>query len=263
METDEDHLRTSEMIDNLCAIGGKCVRKRCWILLAGALLMLSGCTAASEAAVGREGTPQAAETTETDIHQTDETGRNAAKVDDNKVLIAYFTWADNTVVNNPESVDVDATTSASVLAPGNTALLAGWIQEAVGGDLFSIQVEEPYSSDYDACLERANGEKAAKARPGLSSHVENMEDYDTIILGFPNWWYTCPMAVFSFIEEYDLSGKNIIPFCTHGTAGLATTIRDLTAELPDSTILEPIGIYREDVAESRDTIQDWIKGQIN
>lgn len=71
------------------------------------------------------------------------------------------------------------------------------------------------------------------------------------------------MAVFSFIEEYDLSGKTIIPFCTHGTAGLATTIRDLTSELPDSTILEPIGIYREDVAESRDTIQNWIKGQIN
>lgn len=124
-------------------------------------------------------------------------------MDDDKVLIAYFTWADNTVVNDPGSVDVDVTTSASVLAPGNTALLAGWIQEAVGGDLFSIQVEEPYSSDYDACLEQANDEKAAKARPGLSSHVENMEDYDTIILGFPNWWYTCPMAVFSLIEEYD------------------------------------------------------------
>ena len=98
------------------------------------------------------------------------------------ILIAYFTWAENTYVEDPEAVDVDATTSASVLPPGNAAKMAGWIQEEVGGDLFSIVVTEPYSSDYDKCLDRAAEEKADNARPELLYHVENMEDYDIVFL---------------------------------------------------------------------------------
>ncbi len=139
-----------------------------------------------------------------------------------RILIAYFTWADNTVVEDPDSVDVDATTSASVLAPGNAAKIAAWIEERTGGDLFSIIVTEPY-------------------------------------LGFPNWWYTVPMAIHSFLEEYDFSGKTVIPFVTHGTGGLASTIQDIEADLPDSVeILEPIGIYRPDVDESQSEVNEWL-----
>ena len=177
------------------------------------------------------------------------------------ILIAYFTWADNTVVENPSSVDVDATTSASVLAPGNAAKLASWIQQEVGGDLHSIVVEEPYSSDYDECLDRAADEKAENARPALASHVDNMEDYDIVFLGFPNWWYTLPMPVLTFVEEYDWSGKTVVPFVTHGTGGLSGTIRDLTAALPeDVTILDPIGVYRPEVDASQSAVQAWIAG---
>lgn len=177
------------------------------------------------------------------------------------ILIAYFTWADNTAVEDPSGVDVDATTSASVLVPGNTAKLAAWIQEAVGGDLHSIVVEEPYSSDYDECLDRAAEEKADNARPALTTHVENMEDYDIVFLGFPNWWYTLPMPVLTFVEEYDWSGKTVVPFVTHGTGGLSSTIRDLTAALPeDTTILEPIGVYRPEVDTSQGAVQDWLAG---
>lgn len=177
------------------------------------------------------------------------------------ILIAYFTWADNTVVEDPSSVDVDATTSASVLAPGNAAKLASWIQQEVGGDLHSIVVEEPYSSDYDECLDRAADEKAENARPALASHVDNMEDYDIVFLGFPNWWYTLPMPVLTFVEEYDWSGKTVVPFVTHGTGGLSSTIRDLTAALPeDVTILEPIGVYRPEVDASQSAVQEWIAG---
>ena len=178
-----------------------------------------------------------------------------------KILIAYFTWADNTQVDNPEGVDTDASTSASVLAPGNAAMMAQWIQEEVGGDLFSIQVKEPYSSDYDECLNRAADEKAEDARPELKTQVENIDSYDTIFLGFPNWWYTIPMAVHSFIDSYDLGGKTIIPFVTHGTGGLANCITDLKDALPNSAnVLEPIGIYRDDVASGQSTIQEWIQG---
>lgn len=178
-----------------------------------------------------------------------------------RILIAYFTWADNTVVEDPSAVDVDATTSASVLAPGNAAKIADWIQQEVGGDLFSIVVEDPYSSDYDECLDRAADEKADNARPALVNHVSNMEEYDIVFIGFPNWWYTLPMPVLSFVDEYDFSGKTIIPFCTHGTGGLSSTIRDLTAALPDDvTILDAIGIYRPDVDSSRPAVREWIEG---
>lgn len=103
------------------------------------------------------------------------------------ILIAYFTWAENTQVENPDEVDVDASTSASLLPPGNAAKIAGWIQQHTGGDLFSIVVAELYSSDYDECLDRAADEKAENARPKLKDHVENMDAYDVVFLGFPNW----------------------------------------------------------------------------
>ena len=178
-----------------------------------------------------------------------------------KILIAYFTWAENTQVENPEEVDVDATTSASVLLPGNTAKMAGWIQQKVGGDLFSIVVSELYSSDYDECLDRAADEKAENARPELVNHVDNIEDYDVVFLGFPNWWYTAPMAIFSFIEEYDFSGKTVVPFCAHGTGGLAGSVTDITAALPDSTeVLEPIGVYRPDIDSAQPVINEWLEG---
>ena len=187
--------------------------------------------------------------------------QSSGETGNSNILIAYFTWADNTVVEDPSSVDVDATTSASVLAPGNAAKLASWIQQEVGGDLHSIVVEEPYSSDYDECLDRAADEKAENARPALASHVDNMENYDIVFLGFPNWWYTLPMPVLTFVEGYDWSGKTVVPFVTHGTGGLSSTIRDLTAALPeDVTILEPIGVYRPEVDASQSAIQEWIAG---
>lgn len=178
-----------------------------------------------------------------------------------KILIAYFTWAENTHVDDPDSVDVDATTSASVLMPGNVGLLAQWIQEETGGDLFPIITEEPYSSDYDTCLNRAIEEHDSGSRPAITGHVDNMEDYDIVFLGFPNWWYSCPMAILTFIDEHDLSGKTIIPFCSHGTGGFAASLRDIGNELPnDCTVLEEFGAYRPEVADSRDALFTWLSG---
>ena len=246
----------------------------------GLVLLFCICMAVSLAACGETGNGQAsgnrdeeAGMGQSQIKQPDiekpESGQSdgdnqntAASVQmdgsDSSILIAYFTWADNTQVENPDAVDVDATTSASVLPPGNAAKIAGWIQERTGGDLFSIIVEEPYSSDYDECLDRAADEKSEDARPTLASHVEDMDQYDTVFIGFPNWWYTIPMAVHSFLEEYDFDGKTVIPFVTHGTGGLASTIQDITADLPDSEILEPIGVYRPEVDSSKPDVDAWL-----
>ena len=209
-----------------------------------------------------------------DVDGTDNQEESSAQ---SKILIAYFTWADNTVVEDQEAaVDsamahyesmgdaaqygTDAISSSSVVAPGNAARLGEWIQQEVGGDLFSIQVNDPYPSDYDECMDRASEEKAENARPKLTGSVENFSDYDVIFLGFPNWWYTLPMPVLSFVEQYDFSGKTVIPFCTHGTGGLSATVRDLEAALPDSaTVLEPLGVYRADILGAQPQVQAWLK----
>ncbi len=218
-------------------------------LAAWVLAVLAGC--GGTAAAGETGAPVPA----AEVAQAAE----STKEEKPRVLIAYFTWAENTHVADPSAVDPDAATSASVLPPGNTARLAGWIQERTGGDLFSIRVKEPYSSDYDECLNRAAEEKASHARPELVGRVEHMEDYDVIFLGYPNWWYTLPMPVMTFLESYDFSGKTVIPFCAHGTGGLAESVDDLRAALPASAkVGVPIGVYRPDVAGAEPRIDEWL-----
>lgn len=172
-----------------------------------------------------------------------------------KILIAYFTWAENAEMNS----DIDATASASVSLPGNAGQMAAWIHGEIGGDLFSIKVNGQYSADYDECLDRAAEENAQNARPALKNKVEKFEEYDIIFIGYPNWWYTAPMAVFTFLEEYDFSGKRVVLFCSHGTGGLASSVNDIFDALPDSTIeSNVIGVYRDDVSESRDTVKKWL-----
>lgn len=134
------------------------------------------------------------------------------------------------------------------------------IQEYVGGDIFPIVVAEAYPDNYEECMDRAAEEKAENARPELTERLDNMDDYDVIFLGFPDWWYTAPMAVFSFIESYDFSDKIIIPFCSHGTSGIAGSVRDITNDLPDSAkVMEAIGIYRADINQARPEVEEWLQ----
>ena len=173
------------------------------------------------------------------------------------VLVAYFSWADNAVIEG----EVDAVASPSVTAPGNVQQLAQWVSERTGGDLFSIQVTEPYSSDWDACLERANQERAEDARPELTASVEQLERYDTVFLGYPNWWYGVPMALLSFLEENALSDKQVYLFCCHGTGGLASSVEQIDEALPDSTALSEniFDVYEEDAASSQQDILAWLE----
>ena len=174
-----------------------------------------------------------------------------------KILVAYFSWAENAIIDG----EVDAVTSPSVTAPGNVAQMADWIQEKTGGNSFPIQVKEPYSSDWDDCLERANKERSDNARPKLKKSVENIEDYDVVFLGYPTWWYGAPMAVLSFIEENNLSGKQVYLFCSHGTGGIAESVGDIESVLPKSTELsEDIFDAGEDeTLSSEQDIVNWLE----
>ena len=131
------------------------------------------------------------------------------------ILVAYFSWANNAIL----AEDVDAVASPSVITPGNVQQLAEWVQQETGADLFSIRVAEPYPSDWDDCLARANQERSDNARPELVENVENLSQYDTIFLGYPNWWYGVPMALLTFLESNDFSGKQVYLFCSHGAGG--------------------------------------------
>lgn len=181
---------------------------------------------------------------------------NSPEAVESSVLIAYFSWAENAVLEE----GVDAMTSPSVSDPGNVQQLAGWIQEETGGELFSIQVTDPYPSDWDACLERANEERGQDARPALvEPQVDNLEQYDTVFLGYPNWWYGVPMALLTFLEENDLSGKDVYLFCSHGTGGLARSVEIITEAVPEANISDNIfDCYEEDAPASQGDIQAWV-----
>lgn len=184
------------------------------------------------------------------LEDSSETGENGG------VLIAYFSWAENAVLEE----GVDAMTSPSVSDPGNVQQLAGWIQEETGGELFSIQVTDPYPSEWDACLERANEERGQDARPALvEPQVENLEQYGMVFLGYPNWWYGVPMALLTFLEENDLSGKDVYLFCSHGTGGLARSVEIITEAAPEANISDNIfDCYEEDAPASQGDIQAWV-----
>ena len=172
------------------------------------------------------------------------------------ILVAYFSWADNAVL----AEDVDAVASPSVIPPGNVQQLAGWVQEETGGDLFTIRVTDPYPSDWDACLDRANQERGEDARPELEERVDNLDDYDTVFLGYPNWWYGVPMPLLTFLEENDLSGKEVYLFCSHGTGGLANSVEIITEAAPDAIISDNIfDCYEEEASSSQEEIQNWVE----
>ena len=177
-----------------------------------------------------------------------------------RILIAYFTYGENA----PLADGVDASSSASIQyrddgsITGNTGIVADMIAEATGGELFSILTAEQYPDSYNATIDAGQAEKNAGTLPELSSHIENLEDYDTIFLGFPNWWYGMPMAVYSFLEEYDFSGKTIVPFVTSGGSGFSNAISEIESAEPGATVLEGLSVSGSRATSAQDDVADWL-----
>lgn len=179
------------------------------------------------------------------------------------ILIAYFSRVGNT--DFPENVDV--VSSASLLEKdgelyGNTQYLATLIQQNTGGDLFLIEAEEKYPADYDETDEQGGRENRERPRPELASHIENPEDYQTVFLGFPNWYYDMPMAVYSFLEEYDFSGKTIVPFVTSGGGGFSDTLSAISDMQPDAQVLaDGFEATHSGISDvTSEEVKEWIDG---
>ncbi|MHB8070387.1 MAG: flavodoxin [Candidatus Cryosericum sp.] len=169
---------------------------------------------------------------------------------DTKCLIAYFSRKGNNYVGG----------RIVNLSVGNTEVAAKMIQEITGGDLFRIEAVNAYPEDYTNATEVAQQELQANARPKLTDHVENMASYDVIFLGYPDWWGTMPMAVWSFLEEYDFSGKTIIPFCTHEGSGLGHSEKDLAKLCPEANLLRGLAIKGSRVGSAQKDVSEWLRG---
>lgn len=148
------------------------------------------------------------------------------------ILIAYFSRAQEIY-----KTDLDGY-SAATPRMNNTELLAQMIRQKTGADLFQIQTEQVYPVDHSENSEIAGREKDENARPVLTTHVENMAQYDVVILGYPIWWYTAPMAIRTFLEEYDFAGKRIVPYATSLGAGIGESIRDIEGLCPNAEVAE-------------------------
>lgn len=180
----------------------------------------------------------------------------------NRVLVAYFSRAEN--IGGAPSVDAVSSASINMRdgeVTGNMKAMAEVIQELTSGDIFSIQTEHAYSPNYRESTNEAREELNSNARPALTTHVENMSQYDVIYVGYPNWWGTIPTAVSSFLEEYDFSGKTIIPFCSHEGSGLGSGESAIRELCPEATLLDGYAVRgsRAVSDETRGEIADWLQ----
>lgn len=143
---------------------------------------------------------------------------------------------------------------------GNTQKVAETIAKALDADLFHIEQKEPYSSNYKTCIAQAQQDLRNHARPELVTLPENLDEYDEIYLGYPNYWGDLPMAVYTFLESYNLSGKTIHPFCTHEGSGLGQTVKKLSQAFPRTPIEKGLAIHGSEVDSSKQAILNWLNG---
>ena len=182
---------------------------------------------------------------------------NPASEGDSHILIAYFTAEENS--------GVDAVSSASYSmingeAVGRVQAVANMIQEYTGGDLFSIQTSVVYPADGGELIDYAATEQEEDARPELTTHIENLDQYDTIFVGYPNWWADLPMAMYSFFDEYDFSGKTIVPFNVHNGSRFSRTIQTIEELEPDASVIENgFTVSEQTVADADSDVAAWLE----
>lgn len=151
-----------------------------------------------------------------------------------KSLVVYFSWS------------------------GNTQNVAEVIQSQTDSDIFEINPKTAYSDDYNTVLDLAQEEQRTNARPAISSNIENIEQYDVIYVGYPNWWGDMPMILYTFFDNYDLSSKTIAPFCTSGGSGLSNTVNEIKELEPDATVTDGLHIGSSSASNPDNAVSDWL-----
>ena len=167
-----------------------------------------------------------------------------------KNLVVYFSMPDNV---DDSTVVIDGKTL------GNTQYMAYVIEETIGADIFRIEPETPYPTDHGTLVDFAKEEQNDNARPKMKAKIENFDTYENIFVGYPNWWGDMPMILYSFFDEYDFSGKTIIPFNTHGGSGFSGTISTIKKLEPNAKVLDGKSISRNDIQDAEQEIINWVK----
>ena len=163
-------------------------------------------------------------------------------------LVAFYSRADENYFGG----------AMKYIQVGNTEKVANMVAELTGADLLKIQQKVPYSADYKECVEEAKRDFHDNARPELVGLPENLELYDEIYLGFPNYCGTMPMAVYTFLEAYDFTGKQIHPFCTHEGSGLCNTEREIGEAAKGAAVTRGLGIIGSTVDSARGKLEKWV-----
>jgi len=198
-------------------------------------LSLAACgNTASSAGNSSLSTASPADSTPTTSSESGESTDEPVTNGDSKMLVVYFSHS------------------------GNTEKIANMITEQTGADLFEVETVTVYPEDIAECTDLAKEEQDNDARPELTTHVDDMGQYDIIFLGYPNWWGTMPMAMFTFLEEYDFSDKTIIPFCTHLGSALGRSETDIAKLAPDATLLDGLAIRGSSVDSAQSDVTAWL-----
>lgn len=238
--------------------------KRRFLIMLAVVMIISIFTGCSSASVKNNQTTKndsAEKSSDIDSSSNAVTEAVQNNTDNENILIAYFS-----VPENVDTDGIDANSGASIVVKnkdvlGNMQYMAMTIQEAIGGELFRIETTEEYPLEHETLVNQAKEEQNEDARPELATHIENVEQYDIIFLGYPNWWGDMPQPLYTFLEEYDFSGKTIILFNSHGGSGFSNTIEEIKKLQPNATVRDDgLSISRNDVADSEQEIADWAKG---
>lgn len=166
-----------------------------------------------------------------------------------KILIVYYSRCGENYING----------SIKEIREGNTEQVAAIIKELTSADLFKIEQKAPYSDNYHKCTEEAKEDQRNNRRPELKEYLDSIDGYEIIYLGYPNYWSTMPMALFTFLEHYSFKGKIIKPFCTHEGSGLGRSISDIKKLCPGAIVKEGLAIRGSDVSKAKEEIKRWIE----
>lgn len=165
-----------------------------------------------------------------------------------KTLIAFFSRADENYFGG----------ALQYIEVGNTEIVCNLINEMIPADIFRIEMKEPYSPDYMICIEEAKKNLREKARPELVRYTDSLDAYDTIILAYPNYWGTIPMAVATFLERYDFTGKTILPLCTNEGSGMGGSEKTIRQCAPGATVRKGLPITGSYAANSGESVRSWL-----
>ena len=165
-----------------------------------------------------------------------------------KALIAFFSRADENYFGG----------AMRYVKVGNTEIVVNNMKEMIDADTFKIEMKDPYSPVYMTCIDEAKKDLRAKARPELVSMPDSIDEYDTVVLAYPNYWGTMPMAVFTFLENFDFSGKTILPLCTNEGSGMGGSERDIKKTCPGAAVKSGLAVTGSEAANAAGRVKKWL-----